>query len=167
MIVKCTEADALRTAFPTHLGGLYLQEEMEPIDVGPVIERAKVPKINVGPVIPKFSAGNSVQQLPTVTQKEPEEPGSPAEKPSRKKKPVLKKNFPSRQNALEKEMLERLKLGNRTPEDLLKVAVAYEWCSPDETWPLPEQKLELFLEPENFAVLMEEMDNLPPSVMKI
>jgi hypothetical protein len=64
-------------------------------------------------------------------------------------------------------MLERLKLGDRGPEDLLKVAVDCQWCEPDETWPLPEEKLELFLDPENWAVLMEQMDNLPPSVMKL
>jgi len=29
MIVKCAEADALRSAFPTMLGGLYLREELE------------------------------------------------------------------------------------------------------------------------------------------
>ncbi len=29
MICKCAEADALRSAFPTMLGGLYLREEME------------------------------------------------------------------------------------------------------------------------------------------
>ena len=29
MIVKCAEADALRSAFPTLLGGLYLEQEME------------------------------------------------------------------------------------------------------------------------------------------
>lgn len=30
MICKCAEADALRSAFPTMLGGLYLREEIEP-----------------------------------------------------------------------------------------------------------------------------------------
>src|SRR4030095_3629454 len=159
VIVKCAEADALRSAFPTHLGGLFIDEELPPIDVGPVIERAKIPKI---------SAGNGVQTTPPITQKESDKPDSPAETPSPKKKPLLKrKNSLSRQNTLEKQMLERLKVGNRTPQDLLKVAIAYEWCSPDETWPLPEQKLELFLEPENFALLMEEMDNLPASVMHL
>ena len=29
MIVKCAEADALRSAFPTKLGGMYLREELE------------------------------------------------------------------------------------------------------------------------------------------
>lgn len=30
MIVKCAEADALRSSFPTMLGGLYLKEELQP-----------------------------------------------------------------------------------------------------------------------------------------
>jgi len=30
MIVKCAEADALRSSFPTMLGGLYLREEIQP-----------------------------------------------------------------------------------------------------------------------------------------
>lgn len=34
MIVKCAEADALRSAYPTKLGGLYLREEMANIDRG-------------------------------------------------------------------------------------------------------------------------------------
>jgi phage recombination protein Bet len=163
MIVKCAEADALRSAFPTHLGGLYLQEEPQPIDVEPVIERAKVPKI---------SAGNGVQTQapPSGDEKEPDKPGSPAETPPPKKKPVLKrkKNSPSNDvPPFQRQMLDRLKLGNRGPEDLLKVAVACQWCAADEVWPLPEEKLELFLDSENWAVLMEEMDNLPPSVMKL
>jgi phage recombination protein Bet len=32
MICKCAEADALRTSFPTMLGGMYLPQEMEPSD---------------------------------------------------------------------------------------------------------------------------------------
>lgn len=34
MIVKCSEADALRSAFPTMLGGLYLRDEVE-INIAP------------------------------------------------------------------------------------------------------------------------------------
>lgn len=200
MIVKCAEADALRSAFPTHLGGLYLQEEPQPIDVEPVIERAKVPKLSAG--------NNSVQTQapPSGDEKESDKPGSPAElispeqpgvanhrgeipssgtpkaakaekeqtpdptpsgsgAPSPKKKPVLKrkKGSPSNNDVppFQRQMLERLKVGNRGPEDLLKVAVASDWCAADETWPLPEEKLELFLDPENWAVLTELMDALP------
>lgn len=38
MIVKCAEADALRSAFPTMMGGMYLREEIEAtVEVGPPI----------------------------------------------------------------------------------------------------------------------------------
>lgn len=64
MIVKCTEADALRSSFPTMLGGLYLKEELNPEkdiknsmpifsvpqkDEAPAIEAVVVPEI---PVVP-------------------------------------------------------------------------------------------------------------------
>jgi phage recombination protein Bet len=192
MIVKCAEADALRTAFPTHLGGLYLDEETQPIDIGPVIDRAKIPNSFAPGKIVATSAGNSEDQNP-IPPKEPEEPGSPAEPltpklpgseytepPSEwgvsatvdlrnldpkapKKKPVLKKKAPSSRNNVppfQKEMLARLKLGNRGPEDLMKIAIGSGWCEIDETWPLSEEKLEVFLDPENWTVLMEGMDNL-------
>ena len=45
MIVKCAEADALRSAFPTHLGGLYLAEERPPID----ITAQEIPRPTFGP----------------------------------------------------------------------------------------------------------------------
>lgn len=40
MICKCAEADALRSSFPTKLGGLYLREEME--STNPAKEREKI-----------------------------------------------------------------------------------------------------------------------------
>jgi phage recombination protein Bet len=39
MICKCAEADALRSTFPTLLGGLYIKGEV--IDVGPAVETSK------------------------------------------------------------------------------------------------------------------------------
>lgn len=48
MIVKCAEADALRSAFPTKLGGLYLREEMiriENVKGGPVSTFAEPEKV--------------------------------------------------------------------------------------------------------------------------
>lgn len=38
MIVKCAEADALRSSFPTMLGGMYMADEIT-IDIGPSVER--------------------------------------------------------------------------------------------------------------------------------
>lgn len=40
MIVKCAEADALRSTFPTLLGGLYLKEELE-VNVSPATEASR------------------------------------------------------------------------------------------------------------------------------
>jgi phage recombination protein Bet len=42
MIVKCAEADALRSSFPTHLGGLYMREENPPIDL------VEIPQARIG-----------------------------------------------------------------------------------------------------------------------
>jgi phage recombination protein Bet len=43
MIVKCAEADALRSSFPTLLGGLYLDDERPPIDVTATVTSGKAP----------------------------------------------------------------------------------------------------------------------------
>jgi hypothetical protein len=59
-------------------------------------------------------------------------------------------------------MLAKLKLGDRTPEDLLRVAVDSGWCAADETWPLPAD-----LDGDNWMILTEAMDALPASVMKL
>lgn len=51
MIVKCAEADALRSSFPTMLGGLYLREEVEHVDakVATPIFKTKPAVVDVAP----------------------------------------------------------------------------------------------------------------------
>ncbi len=54
MIVKCAEADALRSSFPTMLGGLYLREEQSELAVDPKITRpifkkTEKPTVDVAP----------------------------------------------------------------------------------------------------------------------
>jgi phage recombination protein Bet len=180
MICKCAEADALRTAFPTHLGGLYIQEETPPIDVTPVIERAKVPKI---------SAGNGVQ---TQTEKESDKPDSPAEtnlqrgpsgrsgettatqgedqqhvaKPlhSPKKKPaklVRKKSSPSIEAPTnESKLFDLLASAGYTPIQFLAVAQAQGWIEEGEA--MSEEKIEQFIEPENWSqAVLPELAALP------
>jgi hypothetical protein len=58
-------------------------------------------------------------------------------------------------------MLERLALGGYNPDQLMQVARLQEWCSLDEQWPLPEEKLAVFLEPDNWNLIMEDLDSLP------
>lgn len=67
MIVKCAEADALRSAFPTMLGGLYADVERGPIiDVG---STAKMP--DFGPEPGKGPEPAKVAQLPQTTAAKP------------------------------------------------------------------------------------------------
>lgn len=42
MIVKCAEADALRSTFPNSLAGLYMQPEREAVDITPADEKPRV-----------------------------------------------------------------------------------------------------------------------------
>ena len=62
MIVKCAEADALRSAFPTKMGGLYLKEEVEKIEDGKVSGRT-VAEDNSVEVVPLDEPDSKSDQL--------------------------------------------------------------------------------------------------------
>lgn len=55
MICKCAEADALRSSFPTMLGGLYLQAEVERSEVkpvsAPIFESRQVGELQPEPIV--------------------------------------------------------------------------------------------------------------------
>ncbi len=57
MICKVAESDSLRSSFPTLIGGLYMQEELNPSEAGAVIEMVQAPKQTApnfdGPALPK------------------------------------------------------------------------------------------------------------------
>ena len=93
MIVKCTEADALRTSFPTHLGGLYTQEELPPIDI--------TPKSNGGPVA-EIQFGEAVPEQPTRTRRK--KTAEKAEPTEEKAEPEVKKAEPTEGKAEEPAM---------------------------------------------------------------
>lgn len=66
MICKCAEADALRSSFPTMVGGLYLREEMDFIpDVGnvkrPIFEAPTI-KATAPVAEPQAEAASEAQQ---------------------------------------------------------------------------------------------------------
>jgi phage recombination protein Bet len=164
MIVKCAEADALRTAFPSHLGGLYIDEELPPIDVTPTIQRAQVPKDLSASVLTESppakigsdevleSAKKSLRgSSGNASNQEPDSSGG--QKLVRKKKEVVPQN--------QKEILAMLNMGGYTPVQLMEVARAQGWCEDDETWPLPEEKIAVFLREDNWKIIMEELDALP------
>jgi phage recombination protein Bet len=77
MIVKCTEADALRSSFPTMCGGMYLREEMEAMGSR---------DITTGTVAPIFKSPESTVQSPQSA----ESPSTINKKPSTKKQDTTK-----------------------------------------------------------------------------
>ena len=46
MICKCDEADALRSAFPNSLAGMYMQGEVQPTDTPAVADQITAPQVN-------------------------------------------------------------------------------------------------------------------------
>jgi hypothetical protein len=88
----------------------------------------------------------------------------------RKKKPTLtrkKKDSPSEEKAPRPEktnevkMLEFLAMGGYTQEQFMSIALANEWVSETETWPLTEGRLATFLSEDNRETIMAELDVLP------
>jgi len=86
MICKCAEADALRSSFPTMVGGLYLREEM---DFSPEIPSVKRPlfeasPLTASPAVNRLNESEAIQNAPQgepVPAPEPEpepEPQVPA-----------------------------------------------------------------------------------------
>lgn len=100
MIVKCAEADALRSTFPTKLGGLYLREEMARIDEGlptkiapplsegkmPVVIKAEEPKSKTESLSDRLKGGEqSTEDIHKVIEEVEGGAGKP-KKPKTKKK---------------------------------------------------------------------------------
>ncbi len=147
MIVKCAEADALRSAFPTHLGGLYISEERPPIDVTATTVPIERPRIAGLTSTVRDNAGNA------VTASNPT-----ADKPKRGRKP---KDAPppalTSPNATEIET--RLIAGDATVPDLLMVLIEHDFIDPPQAWDktlnglkdvtlasIGEDKLKIFLD---------------------
>jgi phage recombination protein Bet len=177
MICKCAEADALRTAFPTHLGGLYVEEELPPIDVTPTIERAKVPKLDDKDLSGEQGTphaaltGVLTEKRESVTNSknsgvaEPAQSGTGAAAQAPKKKPaklVRKKSSPSTEKAPtnESKLFDLLAAAGYTPIQFLTVAQAQGWIEEGEA--MSEEKIEQFIEPENWSqAVLPELAALP------
>jgi phage recombination protein Bet len=111
MIVKCAEADALRSAFPTHLGGLYVEEERPPIDITATpIQRPQIPA-TTEPTDKPTTRGRKKVEKPA------QESASSAQ---------------SADNPNEQEVQKRLALAGYTPTDMLQVAINNDWIDQPE-----------------------------------
>lgn len=80
MIVKCAEADALRSSFPTKLGGLFLREEQE--SVTPKVETSRG-------IFGAAGMGTEIERAAiTETASTPEPEPSPEPEPTRATRPA-------------------------------------------------------------------------------
>ncbi len=152
MIVKCAEADALRSAFPTHLGGLYISEERQPIDVTATSIPIERPKIGPG----------------VITTVEPD-------KPKRRGRAVKSDAPPATPAATEIER--RLKEGDSSVPELLMVLIEHDWVDAPSGWnktqaglndvplvSIGQEKLDLVLEKwAQVVTWVDEKRNPPPA----
>jgi len=185
MIVKCAEADALRSSFPTMLGGMFIQEEVLPATAAD-IPRAEFEE-------PQPNGGNKTEQAPPaertatatvveppVERKAPEPTPAPAPvatPPASEKKgaslqrrektvatspPVEQPKKPTAAAApSDREKLKTmLAVGNCTPEDFVHVAVDQGWLPEEQgAWDkIPDERFAEFAKPENWSLVMELLD---------
>lgn len=84
MIVKCAEADALRSSFPTMLGGLYLREEMEHeatvVASAPIFKDEPAKEVDV--VVEPAKAPPQAATVPVVPVPEPRKAKTPPVPPT-------------------------------------------------------------------------------------
>jgi phage recombination protein Bet len=124
MIVKCAEADALRSAFPTHLGGLYVEEERPPID----ISATTIPRAQIGPAATANNAPAAEEPTPRAKKKLKAVKGADksASPPTSDLSPLASEQ--AGPNALE--VYKRLQEEKFTVPQLATVCIKNEWIDP-------------------------------------
>lgn len=165
MIVKCAEADALRTAFPTHLGGLYIQEETPPITVKGqvVVDEPVIPGVKEIPLNPNGGSGSGEQTH--TGDKAPESKTAPAA--PAKKKPKLKAKEPvpsseppptpvSAASVFQDQLNDRLKVIGKTFDDFLAIAHKNDWLKPGRMY--HDHDFKVFLEDEEWEVVQTQLE---------
>lgn len=168
MIVKCAEADALRSAFPTMLGGLYITEEVQRVE--------DIPRA----VFPDQSANDDKAQTTPQTEKPVVQAELVVEPP--KKKATSSSPTPAQSSGVtlqrktkatearstdkpktKRDMLqERLAVGDCTPAVFIALAVREGWLTPEEAvWDeITDDRFEEWLKDENFAFIMQLLDEI-------
>lgn len=179
MIVKCAEADALRSSFPTMLGGLFIEQEVEPVRAEEVtravFEEAPAATAAASNGEPKPTAATPGERQVQGKVVEPTPPAKAPEKkaaaPTLQRKPRNEKTPPPAVAAQaaatttaapsDKEKLKTmLAVGNCTPEDFVALAVDEGWLDAEQgQWDkIPEPRFTEFLKAENWALVMELLD---------
>jgi phage recombination protein Bet len=184
MIVKCAEADALRSSFPTMLGGMFIAEELPPPDKTAEIPHATFPAEptpNGGGNEPAAALERTTQATvvePPVERTAPE-PTPAADTPVPEKKsatPTLQRRTrepqpepqptqpAAAQSAVPSSDREKLKtmlaVGGCTTDEFVKLAVEEGWVEAEQgAWEkIPDARFAEFLKAENWSLVMELLD---------
>lgn len=183
MIVKCAEADALRSSFPTMLGGMFISEELPVQSATEIPHAAFTEAMGTTQVVPELST-------PTTT-KAPEPLQAPAPQKESEKKATrgtaaqqeqqgatLKRRsrgdaattsspstpVPTPAPTTDPSNREKLKLmlaaGNFNTEEFIALALDEGWITPEiGSWDkLPDKNIEEYLKPDNWQLIMELAD---------
>jgi phage recombination protein Bet len=166
MIVKCAEADALRSSFPTMLGGMFTQEESDVVTSAADIARPTFTETTT-------NGGVSVETTPAVEQTRASLATTTVDEPKKKptlqrktvarsEKPVTAKTVdaPRGEQSNREKLMHFLALGNKTPEDFVKLALDNDWISLDQGSfdKIPDEQCGDFLKQENLELIMEMFD---------
>jgi phage recombination protein Bet len=161
MIVKCAEADALRSSFPTMLGGMFIQEELQP-DKAPEIPHAAFPAeptpngggtdahgnpppaertVTRATVVepPVERAAPAATPAPAATEPVPEKKAT-LQRRTREPQPEPKAAAPAQPEGVQsaapsndrEKMRTMLAVGGCTPDDFVKLCVEEGWVEVEQ-----------------------------------
>lgn len=181
MIVKCTEADALRSAFPTMLGGMYVAEELHAERPTPEVAHAvfeELPPAGDGAATITHTAAATAEQKevaklpeprkvpePTATPK-PEPTAAPEKKQAaptlqrRERKPAATTIVEAPSTADREKLKAMLAVNKCTPEDFVAAALEEGWIDPEiGAWDkIPDSRFGEFVKPENFQLVADVLE---------
>jgi phage recombination protein Bet len=163
MIVKCAEADALRSSFPTMLGGLYISEESE-------IRATEIARPVFEDTAP--TGGKTVQatvvEEPQPPTKSAEPKAAPAAREEPKKKnvpPAMQRKSAARstdkaQTSPRQQFADMLAVGKVTPQQFVTLALEEGWIDAEQSsWDaIPEERVVEFIKPDNFQYLISVIE---------
>jgi phage recombination protein Bet len=165
MIVKCAEADALRSSFPTMLGGMYITEESMTATgeiARPVFQDNGEPQAETK--TEKTVRAEVIEQQPAKT--EPAKPeAARVETPKKKAPPGLARKTPARSTSTEEvtphaRLASMLAVGNCTPKEFIALAIDEGWLEADQGVfdKIPAERVVEFMKDENWAYIMQALE---------
>jgi phage recombination protein Bet len=184
MICKVAEADALRSSFPTMLGGMFIREEMlpEPTEIAKPVFPDMPTQSNDKPVEatvvepeprkaepPKAGGDFKLAQEPVVEPKKKESSGGSVtslrsiskQRAMTKAHSTEKKLEPPKEQTPHERLTQMLAIGNYTPQGFMQLAHAEGWFSEGEIGTfdkIPADRVVEFLREENWTFIQELLE---------